>query len=267
VGNPFGEWNAVGGEIIGSGAGGAVVLFDAGQEMSKPLRIGPEETFVGPQSLVAAATNGLLFASAGPSSSITLYARESFRERPKRVRCLYAGPGAVRALAFTTDGRELAAATLQGEIVAWNANNGTEVLRLGLKNMGSSLKEAIPTSLAFEPERRFLAIGTGLDRDGKVVIIDLNKRALANIIDGEQLGDNGGVTSVSYAMKGEFLLVELDHRHGAILESGSGKRRQRLRGTLVPSSDGEWLGVLTEENLKDPETRPEIKPVRDFVRP
>ncbi len=268
MGNPFGKWVTTGGgDIICSGAGGGVVVFDAGEELGNPLVIRPEETFTGPQSLVAAATHGRLFASAGPGGTITLYAREARGQRPQRLRTLYAGPGAVRALAFAPDGQALAAATLQGEIVAWGADNGTEILRFGLKDRDSPLKDAIPATLAFAPNGSLLAVGTGLDRDGKVVLIDVAGRRITKIISGEQVDDSGGVTNVTYAMRGEFLLVEFDHRRGAILESSSGKLRERLSGTLVPSADGEWLGVLREENWKDPRTLPVIKPVRAFVRP
>jgi hypothetical protein len=268
VGNPFGKWVTTDvGEMISSGAGGGVYVFGDSQELRNPLIVRPEETYTGPQSLVAAAAHGPLLASAGPGGTVTLYTRSGTGERPRRIRTLYAGPSAVRALAFAPDGGKLAAATLQGSILAWNIDSGSEAMRLELKEKPSGLKDAIPGALAFAPGGLTLAVGTGLDREGKVVLIDVGKHAISNIISGEQLEDRGGVTNVAYAKKGEFLLVEFDHRRGAILDSQSGKLKRRLSGTLVPSADGEWLGVLHEENLKDPKTLPEIKPVSAYVNP
>lgn len=266
VGFPSGKWESTWpGHVVGS-AGGRLIQFECNLKPRKPVVVTPSEAVMGPQSLVTASPDGRRLASAGPGGTVTVFSQVEPSAAPRRDYTLVAGPGSVRALTFSQDGKFLAAATIQGEIVVWAVDTRTETRRFTLKKLGSEFASEVPAALAFAPDKPILAVGTGLSQDGKVLLVDIEKGAIVNALTGRNIaGEEGEVTNVRFGLKGEVLLVEFDHKRGAILDGRTGKLRMTLGGTLVPSADGEWLGVLTEENWTKPESRPEFKAIQAFL--
>ena len=97
--------------------------------------------------------------------------------------------GVVTALAFSPDGRLLATASISGEVLLWNPQEGTEEARL-------SEQYARVRSIVFSPDGRLLAAGS---EDGFIRIWDVEKRLLIHTLSGS--GDPAVYLAISQDTK------------------------------------------------------------------
>jgi hypothetical protein len=203
----------------------------------------------GPQRALASTTDGKMFASAGAKGVISLYQQEGNSLSP--LRTLYAGPGAVRALAFSSDVKYLASATLLGDLRVWHVPTGEEVLRL---NVGRNLVN----SIALSADGHFLAVGTGLTNLGMTLLFDAQTQKKLF----ELREDGGAVTSVHFSPDGRFLLASPNlHPAVSVWNTNTGtktKTERGLRGGAV-SPDRRAIGLVGEDD------KPIIRDLRKFL--
>ncbi len=143
---------------------------------------------IGPVTTVAFSPDGKFFVTGaiGTDRTIKFWDSETLellKTSPKQ-------PGFIYSLGFTPDGRELVAA-VRNFVKAWNLSTDQELWTIKAGPLDIN-------QVAVSPDNRLLATA---NRDGKIVIIDINK--------GQQIatltGHEGWVQSVSFSPDGKTL--------------------------------------------------------------
>jgi WD40 repeat protein len=142
-------------------------------------------------------------------------------------------------VAFSPDGRLLAAASGDGSAQTWDAATGKAVLTLQGHTKGV-------TSLAFSPDSRTLTTAS-----------DDNTARIWNAATGKEIftlrGHSGGVTSVAYSPDGRLLATASLDKTAKIWDAATGKEILTLRGHESGRSGGIQPGW---QLARDRELRP-----------
>ena len=130
-----------------------------------------------------------------------------------------AGPrGSVPSIAFSPEGRTLAAGCHDGTIKLWNPSNGEESGSLAVLGRDQYYMRYSVRSIAFAPDGKLLAAGLGTCG---MQLFDMSTGRLRAVIEGQGCE----VTSVLFSPRGE------------LLASGGWERTIRLLGLAVDSRD------------------------------
>ena len=131
----------------------------------------------------------------------------------------------VSSLAFSPDGRTLAAGSLDDAVILWDVSDPAVPRRLGAPLVGHSQEV---TALAFSPDGRTLATGGA---DHSVLVWDVTDPAAPLRVGPPLTGHTDQVTSLSFSSDGRTLATDgLDHSvqlwdpHGALRAPGARAR-------------------------------------------
>jgi WD40 repeat protein len=227
-----------GDRLLWSGAEGLFGLWDL-KSQSELLR----RRVPGTDITAVAMLDDSAFAIGGKDGRISLWRQDSagaFQETPLPSEItLKEPPGIIMDLAFSPDGRLLAA-----------GDNGEHVLLWDTASRRRLRTWAIPggtTNLAFSPDSRQLAVVNG--GDGLITLLDPHR----NEIPKPQAGDCTRVFSVTFREKGRFLITGCDDGSLEQLEISPWRSLGRLRAkgdfvySLAPSQDTSTIAAGTAD--------------------
>jgi len=146
----------------------------------------------------------------------------------------------VQALAFSRDGRWLAAENSSNSVTVWDTANGHEILTLPSDKPPSALHRTWVYSIAFSPDGRQLASGVN---DETVRIWDLSTGKKVR----DLIGQRRPVIYIAFSPDGRFLASGNDDKTIEIWDASTGAQIRTLRGHSKPifavafSPNGKWL--------------------------
>ncbi len=165
----------------------------------------------GPVWSVAFACNGTL-ATAGEDGYVRLWAANSFEESKAIVH-----PKAVRAVAFSPDGKTLAIGGRDGAIRLWDMAAGQE----GAAHCRGH--EGVVMALAFSPDGKTLVSASG-DKTAKLWDVASGREKVT------LRGHSGGVYAVAFAPGGRTVLTGGWDRTARLWDASAGSQRAVLEG-------------------------------------
>lgn len=159
-----------------------------------------------------------------------------------RTRWMNAMGGPVWTVAFSPDGRHVAASSFDETICIWEARTGLIVAKL----KGHTDRVL---GIAFSPDGKRLVSGS---RDGTARIWDVDTGLASEIL---FTGHTDTVESVCYSPDGESIASRSYDETVQIWDSGSGREIKKLpsqsgRGSVVYSPDGRKLACCGREGIK-----------------
>jgi WD40 repeat protein len=190
-----------------------------------------------PDSTLLASASG---EDGGHDTSVRLWSVAKGEER------LRFGSGALRCycLAFSPNGRLLAAGAADGTVRLWEVATGREIRRLGQQ-------QGWVTALAFSPDGKLLAAGSL--RDPAIRVWDVSSGEERHRFGGHQ----GEVTAVAFSPDGKALATGGPSMDARLWELATGKELRRFGGLHVPkahtlalSPDGALLVAAAGEILR-----------------
>jgi WD40 repeat protein len=209
----------------------------------KPARVSPpdfvlERTLKGHSDWVTA----VAFSSYGPLASGSWDQTVKFWDvlTGEELRSLRGKVKQVQALAFSRDGRWLAAENSANTVTIWDATTGNEVRKLPTDKPLRAVGTSWVYSIAFSPDGRWLA--SGVD-DKTVRIWDTSTGQKVR----DLTGSHRSVIYIAFSPDGRFLASGNDEKTIEIWEVSTGAEIQKLSGHRKPifavafSPNGRWL--------------------------
>ncbi|HEY0003508.1 MAG TPA: hypothetical protein VGB17_01765 [Pyrinomonadaceae bacterium] len=172
---------------------------------------------------IAFSPQGLL-ASSSSDKTVRLWDTNAMKEMPAPLFDTSAIKTTVLALAFSPDGKALAAGCEDGNLYLWSINSNA---RAELQKFTGKHADAI-SSVAFSPDGKTLATGSG---DKTLNIWDIKSKKIIKVL----RGYDDGVTSVSFSPDGRFV--------------ASGSFDKQVRLGYVPAKEPVKLDEQTDSVL------------------
>jgi WD40 repeat protein len=220
--------------LVAGGLAGNVGIWDAASGGKKHIGKGPG----GPVRRLVLSADGTLIAGAIPVEKATLvelWDAAMLRE-VKRLEELEEN---VQALAFSPDGKELAAVSMDEPVHRWEVATGKGLpLKEGLRGV---------TALVYSPEGRYLAAGFGGSRS--VVLWDVKTGARITEFDAE----GSAIAALAFSPDGATIATAHADGKARLWEVRTGKERGKFEGHIGSltgvcfSADGRLLATTAND--------------------
>jgi WD40 repeat protein len=238
TGGDIGGVVIAGNHLLWSGDEGVFGLWDLTGK-TKPLNWQAEDTTI---TAVAIRHDGSAFATGGEDGRVSLWRRESgsgqFRETPLKTAPERSG-GWIMDLAFSSDGRLLAAGDNEEQILLWDATS--------LRHLKTWQVPGGTVDLTFSPDDRRLAVVNGGNE--QITLLDPRRDEVPE----PKAGTCPRVFSVAFRREGHFLITGCDDGSLEHLEVDPWRSLGRLQAygefvySLSPIRDGKIMAAGTSD--------------------
>ncbi|MFD7657425.1 TIR domain-containing protein [Actinosynnema sp. NPDC059797] len=185
-----------GSTVVTTGADGVRLRWDVG-DPEQPRQVGRDRS--AGRSLNSLAEWGDVDATAGGDNSVVLWDRAA--DPPRPLATLTGHSNAVTAVAFSPDGRVVAAGSADGATVLWDIGDRGNPRRLGRPSAG---RTSSVTAVAFSPDGLVVAVG---DAGGGAVLWDVADPNRPRPLGRPLVGHTRAVNSLAFSPDGALLVT------------------------------------------------------------
>jgi WD40 repeat protein len=189
------------------------------------------------QNCVAFSPDGNL-AAVSDANTVKIWNADNFQDVHRFKWGLGGGTKAALSVAFSANGKRLAACRMNSAPIVWDTEKGQEVRALGSAAVANFLlRDGQPTltRLAYSPDGQRLAISWGVEQSRgdihpAVMVIDPDKNKVLLSLK----GDSNGVTSVAFSPDGNYLATGSKDWTVRLWEPSTGKELRILERPTTP---------------------------------